>query len=450
MKRLIKFFIYAIVSLLSMGSYGQTNAVIPLKIGDKVPDIIIRRLLRNEADIAMPDLYKDNVLIINFWATWCAPCLRELPVLDSLAKINKGKLKVLSVAYEKQDVVNSFFKKRQEINTSDILISTGDTVLIRYFKHFTIPHNIWIDKQGIVKYITGADEIVAKNISNFIDNQPMDLHPKIDITNFDVWAPFHLSDSVFVYRSIFTSYIDGIPGGYTANWVGKHPTERWLNRYFTYNSSKQQMLWHAINWLMSNQDYYYIVKILTSDSTRFFWPEQCRQTFAKSTYKSRLEWEYKNTYCYELTLPQPTKDTVFFSDVLNDLERIFNINITVVNQVIPTCILKLKRGYTLKKPVNDSTYINLQKNHLSAHNVEVVHLFNFLNEKIKTDKNKKSDDPPYVDETGIKTRIDLDVDFGKDHPTYTEIKNIISQKYGILFVNKLHQYPVTIIKDLTP
>jgi thiol-disulfide isomerase/thioredoxin len=449
MKRLFIIFI-CVLPFITMNGYGQDNPIVPLKIGDKVPNVIITHLLRNEHDIPMADLYRNNVLIINFWATWCQPCIRELPILDSLAAVDKGKLNVLSVAYEKQAIVDPFFKKHPGINMSYIHISTDDKVLIKYFKHFTIPHNIWIDKQGVVRYITGAEEITAKNISNFMDNQPMDLHPKTDITSFDIWAPFHLSDNVFIYRSIFTSYIDGIPGGYTANWVWRHPTERWLNRYFTYTSSKQQMLWHAINRLMANQDYYHIVKIVTSDSTRFFWPEQCRQTFSKSTYKSRSEWKYKNTYCYELTLPQPANDTVFFADVLNDLERIFNVKVSVENKIIPTCVLKLKRGYTFKTPMNDSTYISLQQNHLSAHNVEVLHLFNFLNEKIKTDKNKKSDDPPYVDETGIKTRIDLDVDFGKDHPTYTEVKNMISQKYGILFVDKSHPYPITIIKDLTP
>lgn len=449
MKKYIIAFTAFLLLFITIKTKGQTT-VRPLKIGDKVPDIVIKHLLGNRHDMRLADLYRDNVLIINFWATWCGSCIKEMPVLDSLAAANKGKLKVLLVAYEKEKTVNSFFRRHPEINTANVLVSTDDTVLINYFKHVVLPHNVWVDRNGIVKYITGGEEVTAKNIAKFIKNQSMDLFPKIDLADFDIWAPFHLSDSVFIYRSIFTAFIDGIVGGYTADWVWKHPTERWLNRFFTYDSSKQQMLWNAVNRLISNQDYYDIMRIETPDSTRFFWPNQCPQSFAKSKYKSRLEWEHANAFCYELTLPTPVKDTVFFSDMLIDLERICNVKINIENKVIPTCVLSLAKGHAFQRPQNDSTYINLQKNHLSAHNVGILHLFDFLNEKIKTDKNKKSDDPPYVDETGIKTRIDLDIDFGKDFPTYAEVKKIITEKYGIQFRLREHLYPIVIIKDLTP
>jgi thiol-disulfide isomerase/thioredoxin len=42
----------------------------------------------------------DTTYIINFWATWCAPCIKELPDFDSIAKTVKGKLKIIYVTLD--------------------------------------------------------------------------------------------------------------------------------------------------------------------------------------------------------------------------------------------------------------------------------------------------------------------------------------------------------------
>ena len=110
----------------------------------------------------------------------------------------------------------------------------------------------------------------------------------------------------------------------------------------------------------------------------------------------------------------------------------------------------MKKGYTFSRPENDSSYINLDVKHLKAHNVEVLSLYEFINENLKADKNYKPEDPPYIDETGIGSRIDLEIDFEKEKPTYAQIKEMIRVKYGINFTVTNHVYPITVIKDLVP
>jgi hypothetical protein len=134
----------------------------------------------------------------------------------------------------------------------------------------------------------------------------------------------------------------------------------------------------------------------------------------------------------------------------NDLERMFQVKVSVKEEIIPTCVLTLKKGRSFVKPENDSTYIDLRPNHLKAHDVNVIRLYEYLNEHIKENKNAKPHDPPFVDETGIKSNIDIDIDLGKQKPGYLEIKNLIRDKYGIEYEIKKHKYPITIIKDLAP
>ena len=47
------------------------------------------------------DAYKGKPLIVNFWATWCAPCIHELPALDRAAQILAGDMQLLLVSVDR-------------------------------------------------------------------------------------------------------------------------------------------------------------------------------------------------------------------------------------------------------------------------------------------------------------------------------------------------------------
>ncbi len=57
-----------------------------------------------------------TVLVINFWATWCAPCVKELPLFEALHAEGRSDVKItlISLDYsEKLDRVNAFLKRKQ-------------------------------------------------------------------------------------------------------------------------------------------------------------------------------------------------------------------------------------------------------------------------------------------------------------------------------------------------
>jgi thiol-disulfide isomerase/thioredoxin len=55
--------------------------------------------------------FEGRPLLVNLWATWCAPCIREMPTLDALAEREEGQLKVLTISQDFQgaDVVGPYF-----------------------------------------------------------------------------------------------------------------------------------------------------------------------------------------------------------------------------------------------------------------------------------------------------------------------------------------------------
>jgi thiol-disulfide isomerase/thioredoxin len=449
MKNALKTSFWVIFLLLTEAVYAQKE-ILPLKIGDKIPDIVIKHILNSNKDIQLKSLHQQELLIINFWATWCVPCIKELPMIDSLVVAYPNNLKVLSVSYESDKTVKKFFKSHPDISTNHILIMTGDSVLIQYFRHRVIPHNVWIDKRGVIVNITGSEEISSVNIIKFITKGSLDVENKKDLIKFDMHQTFHLKDSDFVYRSIVSGYTNGINGGSSLQGAWYHPTERWLIRIFSFNQSRQQLLWQAYNRVNNYYDYYGIMKILTPDSTRFFWPEQCRRTYALSKYKSRQEWIKNNCYCYELALPNAVIDTTFFQYMLNDLQRTFQVLIYKKFETIPVCYLTIKPDHNFERVQNDSSYINLDSSSLRVHNMTILHLFQYLNETVKKGLNDKPLDPPYVNSTGISFPIDLQITFNKPHPDYSEIKEMIEAKYGINYRIEKKPFPIIYIQDLVP
>src|ERR1700761_1360364 len=73
---------------------------------------------------------KDTLYIINFWATWCAPCVHELPEFDALNKRYQGKpVKVLMVSLDfKEDYPYklSVFLKRKNLTPEVVWLSDTD------------------------------------------------------------------------------------------------------------------------------------------------------------------------------------------------------------------------------------------------------------------------------------------------------------------------------------
>tara|TARA_B100000941_G_C28443130_1_gene520790 strand:+ start:449 stop:943 length:495 start_codon:yes stop_codon:yes gene_type:complete len=93
--------------------------------------------------------YKGNIVLLNFWATWCAPCRDEMPSLDRLSTNEDFKnLKVVPINIGKENIEKSvnFFK---EINISNLEIFYDHSLIIpKKLLLRGIPTTIFINKKG--------------------------------------------------------------------------------------------------------------------------------------------------------------------------------------------------------------------------------------------------------------------------------------------------------------
>jgi thiol-disulfide isomerase/thioredoxin len=140
------------LTCLMLASQGQSKE--KLKVGDLPPQRLIRSV--NLTD------YRGRVVVMTFWASWCGPCQRELPVLAAIqSQVTRDKLEVLAINWG-EDWDRFHELKRNLRNLSLTLLSDPDKTLGNQFDVDSIPHMLIIGKDGLIAALHigyGADEI---------------------------------------------------------------------------------------------------------------------------------------------------------------------------------------------------------------------------------------------------------------------------------------------------
>ncbi len=118
-----------------------------LKVGDAAPDFSL--VDRQGKTWSLSEL-KGQVVFINFWATWCPPCLKELPSMQNLyTRIPKEKFKMLAIL-NKDKLASADFVANKKGLTFSILDDEQNVVGIKYFLT-GLPETYIVDKQGIIR-----------------------------------------------------------------------------------------------------------------------------------------------------------------------------------------------------------------------------------------------------------------------------------------------------------
>ncbi len=91
--------------------------------------------------------YRGSGVVMNFWATWCAPCVREMPSLDRLqAKVRGIRVLALSVDRGGAPVIENFYRQHGIANL-DVLVDRG-AKLMRKLRVRGLPTTLLIDADG--------------------------------------------------------------------------------------------------------------------------------------------------------------------------------------------------------------------------------------------------------------------------------------------------------------
>ena len=141
----MKIFIFFLSVFFSLSANSKT-----LQIGDLPIDVVGKNT--DGSDIKISD-YKGKVVIVSFWASWCGPCRKELPVLSGIQKkATPEKLQVISINIDED---RKLFKNLVEAfgETQMKLISDYNRKTYKKYGVEGIPHMLIINSEGSIAAI---------------------------------------------------------------------------------------------------------------------------------------------------------------------------------------------------------------------------------------------------------------------------------------------------------
>jgi thiol-disulfide isomerase/thioredoxin len=99
-------------------------------------------------DVTLAD-FEGKPLLLNIWATWCAPCKAEMPTLDALAKLEKDRMAVIAVSQdlEGRAPVLAFFKETKVQNLVPYT-DADNAILAAFNNNIALPTTILYDSAG--------------------------------------------------------------------------------------------------------------------------------------------------------------------------------------------------------------------------------------------------------------------------------------------------------------
>lgn len=151
--------------------FGDLFAQNNIKVGDKSPKINISEYILN----APKDISIENkFIILEFWATWCAPCLSSVTHLNDLRDEfkNRKDLIFLSLTYEKPEKIKRTLEK---IKFKTIVATDQSRKTESNFNVDEIPHTVLIDNKGTVKWIGTPNKLDSSIIEKFINGKDISL-----------------------------------------------------------------------------------------------------------------------------------------------------------------------------------------------------------------------------------------------------------------------------------
>jgi thiol-disulfide isomerase/thioredoxin len=145
---LVVFAVLAMATPKTENNAASSNSVVPMAVNYAAPELSLQNI-KGETESLMD--YREDVILVNNWATWCPPCKAEMPTL--VAYHNEHNVDGFSViAVEAGDAVDVVSQFAQSFGMSFPVWLDPKGKSVNAFRNGTLPNSYVIDRTGTVRY----------------------------------------------------------------------------------------------------------------------------------------------------------------------------------------------------------------------------------------------------------------------------------------------------------
>lgn len=398
----------------------QINQLENLSVGDKVPNLLIPKIINSSKRSARISDFQDQLLILDFWFTNCPGCVASLPRMDELQKKFENKITILPVTFEPENLVTDFLKKNRITKALNIPSVVEDKILSKLFKHLYDPHEVWIFK-GEVIAITDPEYVNERNIQFVLSGKKNEWPVKNDFiqtvdTNIPILQPNPnvklLSKQRGLKYSAITGYIEGAKS--IINGVNYNPINRSRRNYIINLSILNA---YAFMWRNINQD------LPIPEPNQVCW-----EVKDPAKYVYNPKWDYRESFkrnysiSYESIRPDSGETIAEQAKIIiSDLDHLLGLKGRWEKRKMKSLVLVRTESSDKLKSVGGEEYIDLDKPIKKIRNRPLYSIVWLMNQE--------AENPRTFDETEYDGMVDLDLNIN----SWSDIENVRKalQVYGL-------------------
>lgn len=342
-----------------------------LKPGDPMPDVLIKNISNAPVkDFSINDAGNKKLLVLNFWGTWCSPCIPEMDSLAKLQQANEKKMQVIAISNDPPERLKKYLAKKP----STLWLATDTSYfLYQLFGFSSVGHSAIINADKRIVALVLTDSINQQMIDKLLKGDTVSSSARIKEIAIHTGEDSFGVDSLTAESFTVRGYKYGSPG------MSRTPNEG-------------PYAYRRISFFNT---------CATSIYTQAFGISSPKQVFYDMDEKEACDYENKQSlYCLDILVKPEQKDSLFIL-LQQKLLATMPIKARIEQRKIPVYVLKRKDNTPLNFKVSTdakSTY------GFSGNGYEgtAVLVSEFASKYLANELGR-----PVVDETGLTERYNI-------------------------------------------